>query len=105
MPASPSVRVVAFLPTGHTSLQKRKSTPRKRFNAATQMKTILDIVRVSGNRARHQRKEKLMGTIGTLVTIFVALAIIFVPQLLVAYFAGDMDESASAHDEYVSDGR
>ena len=28
-----------------------------------------------------------MGTIGTLVTIFVALAIIFVPQLLVAYFA------------------
>lgn len=46
-----------------------------------------------------------MGTIGTLVTIFVALAIIFVPQLLVAYFAGELNESGSAHDEFVSDGR
>ena len=45
-----------------------------------------------------------MDTIGTLVTITVTLAIIFGPQLLVAYFAGE-NESESAHDEFVSDGR
>lgn len=43
-----------------------------------------------------------MDTIGTVVTIISALAIIFVPQLLVAYFSG---EHKSTRDEFVSDGR
>jgi hypothetical protein len=67
------------------------------------MKTVLDIFRASGNWARHQRKEKFMDTLNTLVTIVVTLAIIFVPQLLVAYFAGEKNESAN--NEFVSDGR
>lgn len=46
-----------------------------------------------------------MDTLSTMVTIVVTLAIIFVPQLLVAYFSGDMNESESARDEFVSDGR
>jgi hypothetical protein len=45
-----------------------------------------------------------MDTIGSAVTVIVVLAIIFVPQLLLVYFAGE-HENESARDEYVPDGR
>ncbi len=45
-----------------------------------------------------------MDTIGSAVTVVVLLAIIFVPQVLLAYFAGER-ENENARDEYVPDGR
>jgi hypothetical protein len=66
------------------------------------MRTFLDIVQMSGGSTRHLRKEISMSTIGSVVTIFLVLAAIFVPQALMIYFS---DWRKPEREEYIPDGR
>jgi hypothetical protein len=79
-----------------------KSAQRKSANVATQLKTILDTVQLSGESARHLRKEIVMDTIGSIAVVVLVLAAIFVPQALALYFS---DSRKSEVEEYIPDGR
>jgi len=63
---------------------------------------FLDKVRVSGESTRQSRKEIVMDTIGSVVTIALLLAAIFVPQALVIYFS---DWRKEEREEFIPDGR
>lgn len=66
------------------------------------MKTILDIVRVSGDPTLHLGKEIQMDTLGSIITIVLVLAAIFIPQALTIYLS---DWRKTEREEYIPDGR
>jgi len=59
-------------------------------------------VQVSGEGARHLRKEIVVDTIGSIVVIVLVLAAILVPQALMLYFS---EARKAERQEYVPDGR